>query len=112
MTQFPGIELIQGPRSEVPAARGAGRSRRALVFVTVFVLIAGTGLAWNYFRPAVYRASATVLTVKPRAVDTRSEEADLEHVDDPGAGPDGRSDAREVAAALAEERPGTVLREG
>jgi uncharacterized protein involved in exopolysaccharide biosynthesis len=75
----------------------------------VFVLIAGTGLAWNYVRPAVYRAVATVLTVKPKAVDTRSEEADLEHVTIQGRALMGDLMLEKVAAALGEEQPGTVL---
>lgn len=44
------------------------------------MLAAAIGAAVVYSRPPVYRASATVLTVKPKAVDARSEAADIEHV--------------------------------
>jgi len=50
------------------------------VFVGVLLLSALIGLAIVYSRTPVYRAVASVLTVKPKAVDTRSAEADIEHV--------------------------------
>ena len=105
-SQLPNIELIQGPRSEAPVVGQVGRSRRLLVFAVVFTLIAGAGLAWNYSRAAVYRTSATVLTVKPKAVDTRSEEADVEHVTIQGRALMGEPVLEKVTAAVRAERPG------
>ena len=46
----------------------------------MLILGAAIGLALVYSREPVYRASASVLTVEPKAVDTRSSEADIEHV--------------------------------
>ncbi|MEJ2577279.1 MAG: hypothetical protein P8106_11565, partial [Gammaproteobacteria bacterium] len=78
--QAPRIEFIQTSSQEARERPRGGGPRRLVVFALVFVVLAAVGLAWSYARPAVYRASATVLTVKPKAVDARSEEADLEHV--------------------------------
>jgi uncharacterized protein involved in exopolysaccharide biosynthesis len=50
------------------------------VFFTVLLVGLIVGLAFVYSRSPVYRASASVLTVKPKDVDRRSAEADLEHV--------------------------------
>jgi uncharacterized protein involved in exopolysaccharide biosynthesis len=72
------VEWIQGP------SQGAGDSgrrwRRWKVFLGVLLVAVVAGLAIVYSRSPVYRASASVLTVKPKAVDMRSEEADQEHV--------------------------------
>jgi uncharacterized protein involved in exopolysaccharide biosynthesis len=46
----------------------------------VLLLASAVGIAFVYSRAPVYRAAASVLTVKPKAVDTRSAEADVEHV--------------------------------
>lgn len=77
---MPGVEIIQGA-SDYPWQRSGSRTfRRALLFGLTLLVVAGLGLAWNYSRPAVYRATATVQTVKPKAVDTPSAAADVEHV--------------------------------
>ena len=77
--QLPSIELVQDapqrPGPGVPTSR-----RRWKVFFTVLLLGVAVGLAIVYGREPVYRASASVLTVKPKAVDSRSAEADVEHV--------------------------------
>ena len=77
-SQLPSVELIQGssPTEQV----GPSRRRRWKVFFAVLILGTAIGLALVYGREPVYRASASVLTVEPKAVDTRSTEADIEHV--------------------------------
>lgn len=77
--QLPSVELIQGTAPHAQT-QGPGRGRRWKIFFTVLILSAAIGAAYVYSRPAVYRASASVLTVKPKAVDQRSEAADVEHV--------------------------------
>ena len=77
-TQLPSVELIQGPPPSDTPAQPQGR--RLKVFFGVLLLSAAVGLAIVYGRSPVYRAVASVLTVKPKAVDMRSEEADIEHV--------------------------------
>ena len=76
--QLPSVELIQGP----PAQEATGPSpwRRWKVFFAVLLVALAIGMAIVYGRTPVYRAAASVLTVKPKAVDTRSAEADVEHV--------------------------------
>jgi uncharacterized protein involved in exopolysaccharide biosynthesis len=54
--------------------------RRLLIFLSVLVISALIGTGIVYVRDPIYRASASVLTVKPKAIDTRSMEADVEHV--------------------------------
>jgi len=76
--QLPSVELIQG--SPTPEPTGPARWRRGKVFFTVLLLASAIGLAIVYGRSPVYRASASILTVKPKAVDTRSAAADVEHV--------------------------------
>ncbi len=77
-TQLPSVELIQGPPPSGAPAQPQGR--RLKVFFGVLLLSAAVGLAIVYGRSPVYRAVASILTVKPKAVDMRSEEADIEHV--------------------------------
>ncbi len=76
--QLPSVELIQGTPQSPPMV--TGRSQRWKVFFSVLVLALAVGLAIVYGRSPVYRAVASVLTVKPKAVDARSAEADTEHV--------------------------------
>lgn len=78
---MPSVELIQGahPPAQPPPSTAA-RGRRWKVFFAVLALALAIGLAMVYGREAVYRATASVLTVKPKAVDSRSAEADVEHV--------------------------------
>ncbi|AFL72582.1 GumC family protein [Thiocystis violascens] len=71
------VELIQGPGQSSPKM---ARGRRWKVFLGVFLLATAVGLAIVYSREPIYRATASVLTVKPKAVDTPSAAADLEHV--------------------------------
>jgi uncharacterized protein involved in exopolysaccharide biosynthesis len=77
-TPIPQIELIQGPGhgSEPPP----GPSHRWKVFFGVLVAAVILGSVLVYSRPPVYRAVSSVLTVKPKAVDSRSAEVDAEHV--------------------------------
>jgi uncharacterized protein involved in exopolysaccharide biosynthesis len=80
MNRFPRphfLELIQGPATSPPAP---ARWRRWQVFAGVLCIATLAGLAIVYGREPIYRATATVLTVKPKAVDTPSAVADLEHV--------------------------------
>ncbi|NOQ65307.1 MAG: integrase [Methyloprofundus sp.] len=57
--------------------------RRTLVFLITFLLAAGGSLAYVYNRPALYRSSATLLTVAQTAIDAAvSSDAtrDIQHV--------------------------------
>ncbi len=74
---LPNLELMQGSSPSPPGLVGW---RRWKIFFGVFLLAIGVGLAIVQGRGPVYRATATVLTVKPKAVDTPSTAADLEHV--------------------------------
>ena len=79
-SSLPSIEIIQGaavPDTPVDTRRGP---RRVIIFIAVFAFVTLLGMVWNFSRPAIYRSAATVLTVKPKAIDTRSADADLEHV--------------------------------
>ena len=55
------------------------RGRRWKVFVGVLLLATAIGLTIVYARSPVYRASASVLTVQPRAIDRISQKADIQH---------------------------------
>ena len=74
---LPNFEMIQGPSQSPP---GQTRWRRWKVFFSVLFLATIIGLVIVYGREPIYRATASVLTVKPKAVDTPSAAADLEHV--------------------------------
>lgn len=76
--RYPSVELVQSE-----SVRDAGthpRGRRWKVFLGALVVAVALGLAFVYGRTPVYRASVSVLTVKPKAVDLPSADADVEHV--------------------------------
>jgi len=77
-SQLPSIELIQGTTHGTPQPPSRGRSRW-IVFFSVLLVTLAVALAFVYGRSPIYRASASVLTVKPKDVDRRSVAADLEH---------------------------------
>ena len=56
------------------------RSRRFIIFVTVFLISAAISLTYSYSRPAIYRSSATLLTSAMTAIDRESSPADIQHV--------------------------------
>jgi len=99
--QLPSVELIQG--SPPPAPTGPARWRRWKVFFSVLLLASAVGLAIVYGRDPIYRAAASILTVKPKAVDRRSEEADIEHVAIQGRLLLGEELLGRLAKSLAEE---------
>ena len=74
--QPPHVDLIQGSPMQIEGPTGRPRWRRWKIFFAVLLLSTAIGLAIVYGRSPVYRATASVLTVKPKAVDRRSEEAD------------------------------------
>ena len=74
---LPGLRLIQ---NLPPSAPAPVRWRRWQIFFGVLLIAVSIGLAIVYGREPVYRASASVLTAKPKAVDTPSAAADLEQV--------------------------------
>lgn len=76
--QLPSVELIQG--TPPPEPTGPANWRRWKVFLSVLLIASIVGLTIVYGRSPVYRATASILTVKPKAVDRRSEDADIEHV--------------------------------
>ena len=108
---LPSVEIVQG--GPAPGAGDGSRAgpRRVLTFAAVFMLITVVGMAWNYSRPALYRAAVTVLTVKPKAVDARSAEADLEHVAIQGRALLNAALLRGVAARINEEIVGAGVTE-
>jgi uncharacterized protein involved in exopolysaccharide biosynthesis len=99
----PTIEFVQDAAVHPASQRGRAYRHRWRLFATVFVLVAAAGLAFTFARSPVYRAAATVLTVKPKAVDARSEEADLEHVAIQGRALLSEELLQEVGQTLAEE---------
>ena len=59
---------------------GAVRGHRLRVFFLVFLVCAVVGLIWDFSRPAVYRASASLLIVPPPDADQAApSETDLQH---------------------------------
>jgi uncharacterized protein involved in exopolysaccharide biosynthesis len=78
------VQTLPPPRVDTlrtPAPPSARRGRRRLlIFGSVLLIGVLIGLAIVYGREPIYRASASVLTVKPKAIDTRSADADVEHV--------------------------------
>jgi succinoglycan biosynthesis transport protein ExoP len=79
---IPQIEVLQGPHPDpVPRERaGANRQRRLVTFLLGFVLCSTLGLYYVLQRPAVYRASASLLTVAQPDVDQPGIESDVQHV--------------------------------
>lgn len=56
------------------------RSRRVVIFLSVFLPCMVIGLIYDYARPAIYRSSATLLTSAMTAVDRQSGDPDIQHV--------------------------------
>jgi len=100
-------KLIGGPREGLPhvevVTRPAGaertsrlpwyRTRRMVVFLSAFALFLVPGLAWDFLRPALYRSTASVVTVDPTLTGRKSQplESDASQPRAPGvlaAGPD------------------------
>jgi|AMFO01.1.fsa_nt_gi Uncharacterized protein involved in exopolysaccharide biosynthesis len=76
-----GVEVLPGPRGAGGVNRATGPShRRVRVFLVTLILALAAGLAWDFLRPPLYRASATLLTVAPPELDQPSAEADVQHV--------------------------------
>jgi len=61
------------------------RARRMVVFLTVFLALLLLGLAWDFLRPAQYRATASLLTVDPALTSRKSQPRDPRS---PPPGPD------------------------
>jgi succinoglycan biosynthesis transport protein ExoP len=79
---LPQLEILTAG-TPPPAPAGSWlRSHRARIFLAVFLICLGVGQTFNFLRPAVYRSSATVLTVAQPAVDTNTQvtDLDLQHV--------------------------------
>lgn len=69
----PHVEVVTQPSGNSPAARPPWyRAHRMRVFLAVFLILAIPGLAWDFLRPAQYRATAVLLT---EAVPLDAEEA-------------------------------------
>lgn len=80
--QPPQVEILsraQGPRS---VREPLHRARRFKVFAAVFLLVVAAGSIWNFTRPAIYRATATVLVEAPDGIGlgVGSKGADLQNV--------------------------------
>lgn len=56
------------------------QGRRFLVFIVTFLVCLVAGLGYVYSRPAVYRASATLLTTSAPAADVQTFQTDNQHV--------------------------------
>lgn len=78
----PHVEVLsRGPAS--PSVRTPlRRSARFKIFSAVFLLVLAAGSLWNFTRPAVYRATATVLVEAPEGIGFRAGEDghDLQNV--------------------------------
>lgn len=81
---LPQVEVVTGPSGPRAAAPEVPwyRAWRLRIFVLVFVAVLLPGAAWDFLRPAQYRAVATVLTVAPAGIGKglAGETADLQHV--------------------------------
>ena len=78
---LPGPEHDFPPRYEAPPAPPQRQTnRRFWLFAGVFGLSLAASLAYVWQRPAVYQATATVLTVAPAAIDQPEAEASVQHV--------------------------------
>ena len=73
-------EFPLGRNSAPPVNQPAGRSRRLAVFLLTFIVCLAIGLFYNFQRSAIYRSSASLLTVAPPEVDQLGAEADIQHV--------------------------------
>ncbi len=79
---LPEIQVFpnQTPYSQPSSPAPWYKSRKLLVFSTVFLLSLMISLGYVYSRPALYRSYATLLTVAQTAIDQQSREADVQHV--------------------------------
>ncbi len=80
---FNGVEVIprNGMAEPYPVIqRGRKSRRRLLVFLFIFLTCLVAGQIYNFKRPAVYRSSASLLTVAPPNVDEPGAETDIQHV--------------------------------
>ena len=78
----PEVEVVSAGGAGVAPEPGQGvmRGRRLRVFFLVFLICAVAGLIWDFSRPAVYRASASLLIVPPPDADQAApSETDLQH---------------------------------
>ena len=75
---LPSVEIVQVGPQQIPSPIKS--RRRGGIFLLVLLVCSITSLSYVFVRDPVYRASASVLTVKPKAADTLSQEADAEHV--------------------------------
>ena len=75
---LPAVEILH-PQTAHAQAPLKNRPRGRTFFL-VLLLSLIISLAFVFVRDPIYRASASVLTVKPKAVDALSHEADAEHV--------------------------------
>jgi len=105
-----GMELLPAPEGAPEEAALARTSRRRVrVFLLTFILCLAVGLAWDLQRPALYRASASLLTVAPPEVDQQNVEADIQHVTIQKQRLLGRPLLERVARELATKNPGAEL---
>ena len=73
-------ELPIGSNNAYTENRPPGRSRRLAVFLLTFIVCLAIGLFYNFQRSAIYRSSASLLTVAPPEADQPGAEADIQHV--------------------------------
>lgn len=78
----PHIEVVTRASAADESAERGGSPYRLWIFLLVFLSVLIPGAAWDFLRPAEYRASATVLTAVSRKVGPGmdAEIADLQHV--------------------------------
>jgi len=83
---LPPPDRFHGPHVEVFSRPGGGpaireplrRSRRFKVFAAVLLLILAGGSIWNFSRPAIYRAGASVLVEAPTGIGLGSGGVDVD----------------------------------
>ena len=75
--QIPSVELVQDGSNSPSLRRGNGR--RWKVFFGMLLLGVAIGLSIVYGRSPVYRATASVLTTQPNAIDMSSTRVDVQH---------------------------------
>jgi len=80
--RLPQVEVVtREAADETPAPPARPAPVLALWFLGVFLLVALPASLWNFSRPPVYRAAATVLTIVPEErIGAGGAQPDLQHV--------------------------------
>ncbi len=78
----PQVEVLSRPAGPATVRQPLGQATRFKVFALVFLAVLAGGSVWNFSRPALYRAAATVLVEIPEGIGFSAGEngADLQNL--------------------------------